>query len=48
MKETNKVLNRLINFSEKILQDNALDNNQYESLCNICTINLDETKMNLS
>ena len=44
MKKINKLLNLSINYTEKSLEDNVIDKSEFESLCNIFTKYLDETK----
>ena len=44
MKKINKQLNLLINYRKKSLQDNVIDKSEFESLCNIFTKYVDETK----
>ena len=44
MIEINKLLNLLINYTERPLQDNVVDKNQYESLCKIFKKHIDENK----
>ena len=44
MKKINKQLNPSINYTKKSLQDNIIDKNEYESLCNIFTEYLERVK----
>ena len=45
MKMTNELLNCSINFLKKSFQDIVIDKNEYQSLCNIFTKYVDETKI---